>query len=99
MRWRLFAIQVWGVVLVTAATVMRVHLAAFIMAVVLLIVSVLRLPESSDASGIPAVPASLLGVLQFATALVALFVPLAAGLYLLTTAGTPSTAARRSGLG
>ncbi|MFN8085680.1 MAG: hypothetical protein U0Q04_01545 [Microbacterium sp.] len=44
------------------------------MAVVLLIVSVLRLPESStDASGIPAVPASLLGVLQFATALVALF--------------------------
>lgn len=69
------------------------------MAVVLLIVSVLRLPESSDASGIPAVPASLLGVLQFATALVALFVPLAAGLYLLTTAGTPSTAARRSGLG
>ena len=46
------------------------------MAVVLLIVSVLRLPESSDASGIPAVPASLLGVLQFATALVALFVGL-----------------------
>lgn len=43
------------------------------------------LPESSDASGIPGVPAGLLGVLQFATALVALFVPLAAGLYLLTT--------------
>ncbi|WP_336625310.1 MULTISPECIES: hypothetical protein [unclassified Microbacterium] len=42
MQWGLFAIQVWGVVLVTAATVMRVHLAAFIMAVVLLIVSVLR---------------------------------------------------------
>ncbi len=43
------------------------------------------LPESSDASDMPGVPAGLLGVLQFATALVALFVPLAAGLYLLTT--------------
>lgn len=42
MQWGLFALQVWGVVLVIAATVMRVHLAALIMAVVLLIVSVLR---------------------------------------------------------
>ena len=41
--------------------------------------------EASDAPVIPAVPAGLLGVLQFATAVVALFVPLAAGLYLLTT--------------
>ncbi len=43
------------------------------------------LPGSPGASGIPTVPAGLLGILQFATALVALFVPLAAGLYLLTT--------------
>lgn len=33
----------------------------------------------------PRVPAGLLGLLQFATAVVALFVPLAAGLYLLVT--------------
>lgn len=43
------------------------------------------LPGSPGASGIPGVPAGLLGVLQFTTALVALVVPLAAGLYLLTT--------------
>lgn len=42
-------------------------------------------PEASDVSGIPAAPVGLLGVLQFATAFVAVFVPLAAGLYLLTT--------------
>ncbi|MBN9177831.1 MAG: membrane protein insertase YidC [Microbacterium sp.] len=41
--------------------------------------------DSPGASGIAAPPAGLLGVLQFATAVVALFVPLAAGLYLLTT--------------
>ncbi len=43
------------------------------------------LPGSPGASGIPTVPAGLLGILQFATALVALFVPLAARPYLLTT--------------
>ena len=42
MQWGLFAIQVWGVILVIAATVLRVHLAALIVAVVLLIVGVLR---------------------------------------------------------
>lgn len=35
--------------------------------------------------GTPALPPAALGALQFATAVVALFVPLAAGLYLLTT--------------
>ncbi len=34
---------------------------------------------------VPAVPVGLLGLLQFATAVVAIFVPLAAGLYLLVT--------------
>jgi YidC/Oxa1 family membrane protein insertase len=36
-------------------------------------------------SPVPAIPVGLLGMLQFATAAVALFVPLAAGLYLLVT--------------
>jgi len=35
--------------------------------------------------GAPGIPGGLLGMLQFATAVVAVFVPLAAGLYLLTT--------------
>ena len=35
---------------------------------------------------VPAVPAGLLGALQFMTAVAAVFVPLAAGIYLLTTA-------------
>jgi YidC/Oxa1 family membrane protein insertase len=39
----------------------------------------------SDAVAIPTVPPALLGALQFATAVVAMFVPLAAGLYLLVT--------------
>ncbi|WP_439593385.1 YidC/Oxa1 family membrane protein insertase [Microbacterium sp.] len=38
-----------------------------------------------EGSPIPAIPLGLLGVLQFATAVVAIFVPLAAGLYLLVT--------------
>ncbi|WP_336632663.1 MULTISPECIES: YidC/Oxa1 family membrane protein insertase [unclassified Microbacterium] len=42
-------------------------------------------PELPDAPGLPRVPTGLLGLLQFATAVVALFVPLAAGLYLLVT--------------
>ena len=41
-------------------------------------------PEPAAAAGSP-IPVALLGVLQFATAVVALFVPLAAGLYLLVT--------------
>lgn len=41
--------------------------------------------EDPEISGVPRPPAGLLGVLQFATAIVAIFVPLAAGLYLLTT--------------
>lgn len=43
-----------------------------------------RLPPMQTA-GSPRLSAGLLGVLQFATAIVAMFVPLAAGLYLLTT--------------
>ncbi|MEZ3160487.1 membrane protein insertase YidC [Microbacterium sp. BWT-B31] len=42
------------------------------------------LPRVAD-SPVPAAATSLLGVLQFTTAVVALFVPVAAGLYLLTT--------------
>jgi len=42
-------------------------------------------PHASDGLRVPPVPAGLLGVLQFATAAVAIFVPLAAGLYLLVT--------------
>ncbi|MET0811596.1 MAG: membrane protein insertase YidC [Microbacterium sp.] len=38
-----------------------------------------------EGSPLPAIPVGLLGVLQFATAVVAIFVPLAAGLYLLVT--------------
>lgn len=47
----------------------------------------LRMPEPPRAadSPVPAIPAGLLGMLQFATAAVAVFVPLAAGLYLLVT--------------
>lgn len=41
-------------------------------------------PRDAD-SPAPAIPTGLLGVLQFATAVVAIFVPLAAGLYLLVT--------------
>ena len=41
-------------------------------------------PDAGD-SARPQVPAGLLGVMQFATAVVAIFVPLAAGLYLLVT--------------
>lgn len=41
-------------------------------------------PGGADTQ-IPAIPGGLLGVLQFATAAVAIFVPLAAGLYLLVT--------------
>lgn len=40
-----------------------------------------------DAPALPGVPTALLGMLQFATAGVAAFVPLAAGLYLLVTVG------------
>lgn len=40
---------------------------------------------SPPPEGAPAMPAAALGALQFATAVVALFVPLAAGLYLFTT--------------
>jgi membrane protein insertase, YidC/Oxa1 family, C-terminal domain len=48
---------------------------------------VFRMPQPPrDAeSPIPAIPAGLLGALQFATAIIAIFVPLAAGLYLLVT--------------
>ncbi|MGX1702875.1 YidC/Oxa1 family membrane protein insertase [Microbacterium sp. NPDC055357] len=48
---------------------------------------VFRMPQPSrDAeSPVPAIPSWLVGGLQFVTAIVALFVPLAAGLYLLTT--------------
>jgi YidC/Oxa1 family membrane protein insertase len=42
-------------------------------------------PPPTEASGVAPVPTALLGVLQFATAVVAIFVPLAAGLYLLVT--------------
>ncbi|GAA1937931.1 YidC/Oxa1 family membrane protein insertase [Microbacterium aoyamense] len=38
-----------------------------------------------EGSSIPSIPIGLIGVLQFATAVVAIFVPLAAGLYLLVT--------------
>ena len=40
---------------------------------------------ASEDSTLPQVPIRLLGLLQFATAVVAIFVPLAAGLYLLVT--------------
>jgi YidC/Oxa1 family membrane protein insertase len=43
------------------------------------------LPPRDDDSPLPAVPAAMLGALQFATAVVALFVPLAAALYLTVT--------------
>lgn len=39
---RLFAMQVWGVILVVVGTVMRVHLAVVFMASVLVLVSLLR---------------------------------------------------------
>lgn len=42
-------------------------------------------PVTGESPGAGQVPAGLLGLLQFATAVVAVFVPLAAGLYLLTT--------------
>ncbi len=42
-------------------------------------------PPHDPDSPIPAIPVGLLGVLQFVTAGIALFVPLAAGLYLLVT--------------
>ncbi len=47
----------------------------------------LRMPQPprDPDSPIPAIPVGLLGALQFATAIVALFVPLAAGLYLVVT--------------
>lgn len=41
--------------------------------------------SAAGESPLPAVPVGLLGLLQFATAVVAIFVPLAAGLYLLVT--------------
>lgn len=40
--WRLFAMQVCGVVLIVVGTVMRVHLAVVFMAAFLLLVSLLR---------------------------------------------------------
>lgn len=42
-------------------------------------------PPRDDDSPVPAIPTGLLGILQFATAVVACFVPLAAGLYLVVT--------------
>lgn len=42
-------------------------------------------PDISATPGTPRIPVGLLGMLQFATAVIAVFVPLAAGLYLLTT--------------
>jgi YidC/Oxa1 family membrane protein insertase len=42
-------------------------------------------PPRDDESPIPAVPVAFLGILQFVTAVVAFFVPLAAGLYLVVT--------------
>lgn len=42
-------------------------------------------PPRADGSPVPTVPHGLLGVLQFITAVVAVFVPLAAGIYLLIT--------------
>lgn len=42
-------------------------------------------PEQTAGTAIPTMPRALLGLLPFATAVVALFVPLAAGLYLLVT--------------
>lgn len=42
------------------------------------------MPQDAD-SPLPAIPAGFLGALQFATAAIAIFVPLAAGLYLLVT--------------
>lgn len=42
-------------------------------------------PPHDPDSPIPAIPVGLLGVLQFVTAGIAIFVPLAAGLYLLVT--------------
>lgn len=43
------------------------------------------LPVADADSPIPQIPVGLLGMLQLATAVVAAFVPLAAGLYLLVT--------------
>jgi YidC/Oxa1 family membrane protein insertase len=47
----------------------------------------LRMPQPprDPESPVPAIPAGVLGLLQFATAVVALFVPLAAAIYLLVT--------------
>lgn len=45
---------------------------------------VAQVPAAED-SPLPQMPAGVLGLLQFATAVVAIFVPLAAGLYLLVT--------------
>ncbi|QIG41230.1 membrane protein insertase YidC [Microbacterium sp. 4R-513] len=47
----------------------------------------LRMPQPAREvdSPVPPIPAGLLGILQFATAVVAVFVPLAAGLYLAVT--------------
>lgn len=42
-------------------------------------------PPRSDGPPLPGVPAALIGMLPFATAVAAVFVPLAAGLYLLVT--------------
>lgn len=42
-------------------------------------------PPQDPESPIPSIPPGFLGVLQFATAVVAIFVPLAAGLYLVVT--------------
>jgi YidC/Oxa1 family membrane protein insertase len=46
---------------------------------------VFRMPQPPADSPGPSIPTGILGTLQFATAVVALFVPLAAGLYLLVT--------------
>ncbi len=61
-------------------------------AVVLLIAAVgeitrrlFRMPAPPAVDGAPALPMGMIGLLQFATAVVAIFVPLAAGLYLLVT--------------
>ena len=88
----------WGVPLGTSAFGALTHgaldapSALVLFAVVVLIAAVgeltrrlLRPPVVADASPLATRMTSVAGVLQFATAVVALFVPLAAGLYLLVT--------------
>jgi len=71
----LVTIIVFGVLVVLIAAVGEISRRVF------------RMPQAmpEPGSAVPPLPAGLLGVLQFATAVVALFVPLAAGLYLLVT--------------